>query len=1685
MHSIQAHRLMTPTANYIRLRAAPTSKRDPPDVDSTPRGVLPGWWTQGIWPARGWKGAMLVNRNAGLSSCVRPLLDALYSRSAIGLLLCAAAVSTEAQTPKYGVHEKAIERVNEARDIGPLKIDGMFGDNLSMYNGSVDFAVTDVSIPGNSGLPVEVRRRFNVVDRRETASVTWFDHFGGFAEWDLDIPHLSGTFAASTGWQVSGSSPNQRCSTTNAPPALTYFPAYHYWNGYRLNTPGQGDRPLLVRTAGSPIPTPSDGASYPWVTKDFWTIKCKSSTKNSYAGEAFIAVSPNGTRYHLDHVITKSNSSSKSYAGNTEVSIARVSVYFVATRVEDRFGNWVDYTWSGDKLQSITANDGRQITLAYDTSGRIASAAAPTGTWSYAYLNGRLRTVTRPDASQWIYQAEGKLNLAGADPLPMDNPINNCPENFDGVGGAFIYTVTHPSGASARFEFPGMRHHRSNTPKHCVKPNNQYEYLQIPNYSDNFTLTKKTITGPGLAPMVWSYTYGTGAADSYEADCVFGIDELCPATKQQVVTGPDGSWERYEYGIMYGLNEGQLLKKEAGTGPAGILQTEIYNYLADSVASSQNFPNMVGADPRSFTDILSSAKLRPMVTRTIQRQGIDFNWGVNACSGKYCFDVFSNPTSVTKSSTLPGTPSKVVQTEYEHNYTYWVLGQIKKTTEGGTVASETTYNLMALPEVMKSFGKVKQTLGYYTDGTVATVKDGNNNTITLSNWYRGIPRSIAYPNSSTQSATVSTAGWVTAVTDQNGYVTGYGYDAMGRLASVVYPTGDTTAWNTTTQVFQQIASSEYGVPAGHWRQTISTGNARKITYFDGLWRPLVTREYDVANETGTKRFQRFTYDHAGRTTFASYPGTTDALSTGNWNQYDSLGRPISSSQDSELGVLSTVILYETGFKTRVTNPRTISTLTSYRAWDTPTTDYPIQILHANTAITDIGRDPDTGLPTTLTRRNPANTLSVTRSYTYNAFKELCRSVEPETGATLMGYDGAGNLAWSAAGLPASTACETTGTSATVAPRRVARTYNSMNRLASLAFPDGRGNQSWEYWPDGLPYKITTHNDGLGAGIVENTYAYNKRRMLTGESSTQSGWYTWGLGYAYDANGSLSTQTYPTGLAISYAPNALGQATQARDQSGYYYASGASYYPNGAIKQFTYGNGLLHSMTQNARQLPDRVTGSGLAMDFSYRYDANGNVNQIYDHVPDMIPGSSPKYRLMEYDGLDRLTAAGSAMFGGDHWHRFTYDALDNMTSWKLGGVKDYAMYVYDGKNQLASIKNTGGATIVGFGYDPQGNLNNKNGQGYTFDYGNRLRDVAGKEWYRYDGHGRRVLNWPGSGSGMLSMYSNAGQVMYQEDYKNGKNQENIYLAGSIVAIRELAHAGGVVAKYQHTDALGSPVAVTNQAGTVIERNDYEPYGTVIGKPNYQGIGYTGHVQDAATGLTYMQQRYYDPQVGRFLSVDPVTAYSNPVGMFNRYKYAANNPYRFVDPDGRQEKEDQQRERTDFRSMSSHPGAGGMAISGLPERGGAQQSSSAGRYGRSPQPTDPAWTRDPGLREQTEKAWDESNPNAAPVPKGQDGSTKKEQSGWVVQFFGSSKPELVRLGPGTRDQASRDAVNKPSEFLCNCRVLGFFHAHPNTRGEGYLPYANGYDYQFQLDVGVPGLIRSHEGYEYVPIPETKQ
>ena len=113
-------------------------------------------------------------------------------------------------------------------------------------------------------------------------------------------------------------------------------------------------------------------------------------------------------------------------------------------------------------------------------------------------------------------------------------------------------------------------------------------------------------------------------------------------------------------------------------------------------------------------------------------------------------------------------------------------------------------------------------------------------------------------------------------------------------------------------------------------------------------------------------------------------------------------------------------------------------------------------------------------------------------------------------------------------------------------------------------------------------------------------------------------------------------------------------------------------------------------------------------------------------------------------------------------------------------------------------------------------------------------------------------------------------------------------AASSAAIVELMQTRAALdpnVTYIHTDGLGSPVARTDSAGNLLSVTRYEAYGlTASGQE--PTVGFTGHVKDFETGLTYMQQRYYDPVAGRFLSIDPVTTDANTGKSVNRYAYAA-------------------------------------------------------------------------------------------------------------------------------------------------------------------------------------------------------
>ena len=214
------------------------------------------------------------------------------------------------------------------------------------------------------------------------------------------------------GWQVFGSSPNNRCTVQAAPP-IEAMPASDYWSGNWLHVPWAGDQ-IMMDSPATQLPAPTSG-SYPWITKSFWRFSCLASTKNGYPGEGFVAISPEGDKYYFDWVVTKAHSPISKRTGNASGSansmwevpsgsayMDRVVVFFLATRIEDRFGNWVTYTYSGDQLSRIDASDGRYIRVAGVSGGNITSVESSVGTWGYSYSTSAL-TVTQPDGGKSTY----------------------------------------------------------------------------------------------------------------------------------------------------------------------------------------------------------------------------------------------------------------------------------------------------------------------------------------------------------------------------------------------------------------------------------------------------------------------------------------------------------------------------------------------------------------------------------------------------------------------------------------------------------------------------------------------------------------------------------------------------------------------------------------------------------------------------------------------------------------------------------------------------------------------------------------------------------------------------------------------------------------------------------------------------------------------------------------------------------------------------------------------------------------------------------------------------------------------------------------------------------------------------------------------------------------------------------
>jgi len=94
------------------------------------------------------------------------------------------------------------KRVEAAQSISPLD-NGVFGDEVSLYNGATEFSVTDIDIPGNSVLPVQLGRRLSVELQPQSMLAPYDSRLLGVGNWDIEVPYMAAVFPLPTGWAAT------------------------------------------------------------------------------------------------------------------------------------------------------------------------------------------------------------------------------------------------------------------------------------------------------------------------------------------------------------------------------------------------------------------------------------------------------------------------------------------------------------------------------------------------------------------------------------------------------------------------------------------------------------------------------------------------------------------------------------------------------------------------------------------------------------------------------------------------------------------------------------------------------------------------------------------------------------------------------------------------------------------------------------------------------------------------------------------------------------------------------------------------------------------------------------------------------------------------------------------------------------------------------------------------------------------------------------------------------------------------------------------------------------------------------------------------------------------------------------------------------------------------------------------
>ena len=1257
---------------------------------------------------------------------------------------------------------------SERRDLGFGELNtGKMGDYIDLNTGELSFRHTDISIPGNFDLPVEVTRIIDSDRDRPTFTKSEVRKgSSGTANWGLDLPYILLPSIDSSGTVGCYSA----STAVDEKDAMFVVP--------RLSVPAQ--RWVLLNTS-STSNTAVFGSNEPdYTNNEMWKIN--QTKKNGKC--AWTAIDTKGVTYEFGQTFVLATKNGKSKHA------------VLITKVTDVNGNTVTYTYDSThkRLKLITGSDGRKIKLVYRSNGELECIITDNGkrVWIYefkkvtksssekylskVYLMGNSKHYWQYDALAGVY----KYNLTRTD--GGTNHARRCVfgknarvRNLDGLVANYVtkkivnFSQAKPGNGGRE----GTSHRAA-----CLSPSDGGDFADgvssYGNFSTNFTsaVVSKTLTDVDGSTAVWTYSYGEG--DEFNSNQYYRsvhknryspvyVDVTKPKTR--TVTDPLGN--KYEFAFGRSLNNSGLL-----------LSVEIFEKGSKVSARKVEYEHVFSAKPLglAWNRGKSAGKTNEHWSRTAKRVWKEGGETYNISSN---FDSKGAKIKSTKASTVQ-TGSIVEEIEVLHISSKWILGLPSKVTVNGKEISGATYDTNGQITLETKYGEQFQRYKWNDDGHLIAIRNGADHITEFLNHKRGTPQKIILPNDAVYNLSVDSNGWVTRITNPLGYTENYEHNKLGWLTKIDRPTG----YADTTITFV-APKGKKGVI-----KTVETGSTsrKQIEIFtsNGYGQTIL---HETRNTDKTVSiFVQTKYNKLGKKVFESWPTFSKTTFNGVKTKYDVLDREV-QIQESVSPSAEILFNYLSDNRIQRIDENGNSTYLSFSGYGSPFDGKETLLEYPNLLKTYLTYDKWQNLTQIKHSGNGRNLL---RTFMFNSRHQLCFVDIPEVGTEAYTYGSNGLVVTSEKGVAENYTCEIPKTVSISSLEEICSTrlhyigssfgfmgvyitfcnYKNSNRSSPSSSPDrppkprlpcnaigvdpslipvgcslsnplsstastestetnNTNKVIYSHNPLGLVTKIdfpssaneddiiNTYNDtgdllSATRGKVKLSYTYGKRRELLSETLSIDG-NTFTTKNEYNSTGGRTSYTTPNKIKVSLKLNDFDQITSISVGTREYVGN-ITYHANDIVKTASFNtdisktsNALRYETTLDSRMMVDRMKltkNNTEFFSFSHSYFMNRSIKSV-ENLLSTSDGEGKRDYL--YDAVNQLTSAGN----GKRTEQYSFDLFANFLSkrFELDKVKYAELFEYSsGTNRLSKITNQTSSSAeksyLNFTHDDSGNLTN-------------------------------------------------------------------------------------------------------------------------------------------------------------------------------------------------------------------------------------------------------------------------------------------------------------------------------------------------------------------------------------------